>query len=250
MDKVFPSAAAAVADLEDGITLMSGGFGLCGNPENLIRALRERGLRDLTVISNNCGTDDFGLGILLKNGQVRKMISSYVGENKTFERMFLGGELEVELCPQGTLAERIRCGGAGIPAFYTPTGYGTWISEGGLPQRYASDGSVLQASPPKETREIGGVPCVLETALTADVAIVRAWKGDRWGNLVFRKTARNFNPMMAAAARLTIAEVEELVEVGEIDPDQVHTPGIHVDRVVLGEHYERWIEQRTVRPAP
>ncbi len=209
---------------------MSGGFGLCGNPENLILALRELGTKNLTIISNNCGTDDFGLGVLLKNGQVKKMISSYVGENKHFEKLYLSGELEVELNPQGTLAERIRAGGAGIPAFFTPTGYGTVVADG------------------KETREVGGRMCVLEEALTADFAFVKAWKGDTDGNLVFRKTARNFNPMMAQAGRITIAEVDELVEPGELDPDHIHTPGIFVQRILQGAHYERWIEQRTTRP--
>jgi 3-oxoacid CoA-transferase subunit A len=230
MTKRYESAAAAVADLQDGITLMSGGFGLCGNPENLIVALRDKGVRGLSIISNNCGTDDCGLGILLKNGQVRKMTSSYVGENKHFADLFLSGELEVELNPQGTLAERIRAGGAGIPAFFTPTGFGTVVADG------------------KETRVLDGRGCVLETALTADVALVKAWKGDEAGNLVYRKTARNFNPMMAMAARLTIAEVEEIVPVGTLDPDEIHTPGIYVQRVIEGAHYEKWIEQRTVRP--
>ena len=250
MDKVFASTADAVADVADGATIMSGGFGLSGNPENLIRALREKGVTGLTVISNNCGTDEFGLGILLSNGQVVKMISSYVGENKTFERMFLTGELEVELTPQGTLAERIRAGGAGVPAFYTPTGVGTWVSDGGLPQRYNADGSVAKASEPKEKREFGGKTFVLEEALRADFAIVKAWKADKWGNLVFRHTSNNFNEMMATAATVTIAEVEEIVEVGEIEPNQVHLPGIFVQRVVKGEHFEKWIEQHTTRPRP
>jgi 3-oxoacid CoA-transferase subunit A len=230
MNKVFASAAEAIADIADNCVLMSGGFGLCGNPENLIRALREKGTTGLTVISNNCGTDDFGLGILLRNGQIRKMISSYVGENKTFEKLLLSGQLEVELNPQGTLAERIRAGGAGIPAFFTPTGYGTVVAEG------------------KETRQFDGRWYVLETALKADFSFVRAFKGDRLGNLVFNKTARNFNPMMATAGRVTIAEVEHLVEPGEIDPDHVDVPGIYVQRVIKGERYERWIEQRTTRP--
>lgn len=230
MNKVFDSAADAVADIEDGSVVMSGGFGLCGNPENLIRALRERGSTGLTVVSNNCGTDDFGLGILLKNGQIKKMISSYVGENKHFEQLYLSGELEVDLVPQGTLAERIRAGGAGIEAFFTPTGYGTVIAEG------------------KEAREINGVNCILEHALRADFALVKAWKGDTAGNLVFRSTARNFNPMMATAGRITIAEVEELVPAGEFAPDQIHTPGIFVQRILKGVDYEKWIEQRTTRP--
>lgn len=232
MNKVFPSAEAAIFDIEDGAVIMSGGFGLCGNPENLIRALYKKGVKDLTIISNNCGTDDYGLGILLKNGQVRKMVASYVGENKYFEQQFLNGELEVELCPQGTLAERIRCGGAGIPAFYTPTAVGTMLAEG------------------KETRVFDGREYVMERGLTADFAIVKAYIGDRYGNLVYRKTARNFNPIMATAAKITIAEVEHLVEPGEIDPDHVHTPGIYVDRIIQGEFYEKWIEKRTVRPRP
>ncbi len=230
MDKVIGSAAEAVADIEDGAVLMSGGFGLCGNPENLIAALRDKGVKNLTIISNNCGTTDKGLGILLANGQVKKMISSYVGENKIFAEQFLSGELEVELNPQGTLAERIRAGGAGIPAFYTPTGYGTKVAEG------------------KETRRFGDRDYVLETSLTADFALVKAYKGDRWGNVVFRKTARNFNPMMAMAGRVTIVEVEELVEVGDLDPDEVHLPGVYVQRVLVGKHYDKPIEQRTTRP--
>ncbi len=232
MDKLIGSAAEALHDVADGAVLMSGGFGLCGNPENLIRALRDRGTKGLTIISNNCGTTDQGLGILLANGQVKKMISSYVGENKIFAEKFLSGELEVELNPQGTLAERIRAGGAGIPAFYTPTGYGTKVAEG------------------KETRDFDGRMYVMETALHADVAFVKAWKGDRQGNLVFRKTARNFNPLMAMAAKVTIAEVEELVEVGTLDPDQVHTPGIYVKRVVVGTQFDKPIEQRTTQPRP
>ncbi len=230
MQKVYESAAAAVADIPEGATLMSGGFGLCGNPENLILALRARGVSGLTVISNNCGTDDYGLGVLLKNQQIVKMISSYVGENKNFAEQFLSGELEVELNPQGTLAERIRAGGAGIPAFYTPTGYGTVVAHG------------------KETRPFDGRMYVLERALTADYALVKAWKGDTQGNLIFRKTARNFNSIMATAGKITIAEVEELVEPGELDADAIHTPGIYVQRVIKGEHYEKWIEQRTTRP--
>ena len=230
MDKTYESAAAAVADVEDGAVIMSGGFGLCGNPENLIQAIHASGVKGLTVISNNCGTDHEGLGILLQSRQISKMISSYVGENKEFERQFLSGELEVELCPQGTLSERIRAGGAGIPAFYTPTGYGTQVAEG------------------KETREWNGKNCVLETSLVADVALVKAWKGDRHGNLVFRMTARNFNPMMATAGAITIAEVEELVEPGELNPDEIHTPGIYVQRVIVGKDYKKPIEQRTTRP--
>lgn len=230
MEKVFDSAEAAIFDLEDGAVLMSGGFGLCGNPENLIRAVREKGANDLTVISNNCGTDEFGLGILLQNRQIKKMVSSYVGENKNFEQQYLSGELEVELNPQGTLAERIRAGGAGIPAFYTATGFGTLVAEG------------------KETREFDGRMYVMEQALRADFALVKAWKGDRHGNLVFRKTAQNFNSIMATAAKVTIAEVEELVEPGELDPDEVHTASIFVQRIIHGKNYEKWIEQRTTRP--
>lgn len=229
MNKLVPSAAAAVADVPDGATIMAGGFGLCGIPENLILALRDRGVKDLTFISNNCGVDDFGLGLLLQTRQIRKMISSYVGENKEFERQFISGELEVELCPQGTLAERIRAGGAGIPAFFTPTGYGTVVADG------------------KETREFDGRMYVMERALFADFAVVKAWKADAAGNLVYRKTARNFNQMMATAARVTIAEVEELVEVGALDPDLVHTPGIYVHRVLVGPRFEKRIERRTVR---
>jgi 3-oxoacid CoA-transferase subunit A len=229
MDKTITSADEAVSDLRDGAILMVGGFGLCGIPENLIAAVHRRGIRDLTIISNNCGIDGKGLGILLEKGQIRKIVASYVGENKTFERLFLEGKLEVELNPQGTLAERIRAGGAGIPAFYTPTGYGTKVAEN------------------KETRVFAGRPYVLETALQADFALVKAWKGDRFGNLVYRKTTRNFNPMMASAARVTVAEVEHLVEPGAIDGDQVHTPGIYVKRIVKGAAYEKPIEQRTVR---
>src|SRR6185295_9537917 len=226
MDKTVASADEAIADLTDGATLMAGGFGLCGIPENLIQAIYRRGTRGLTVISNNCGIDAKGLGILLGNGQVKKIVASYVGENKTFERLFLDGKLEVELTPQGTLAERIRAGGAGIPAFYTATGYGTQVAEG------------------KETREFDGRRYVLESALRADLSIVKAWKGDRFGNLVYRKTTRNFNPMMAAAGKTTIAEVEVLVEPGELEPDQVHSPGIYVQRIIKGAKYEKPIEQR------
>ncbi len=245
--KLAANAADAVADIQAGATLMVGGFGLCGIPENLIAALRARGTKELTVISNNCGVDDFGLGLLLVNRQIRKMVSTYVGENQAFEQQFLKGELEVELVPQGTFAERIRAGGAGIPAFFTPTGAGTQVSEGGLPQLYAADGSVRKASPRKETREFAGRSFVLETALTADFALIKAWKGDALGNLVFRKTARNFSPMMATAAKVTIAEVEELVPAGLLDPDHVHTPCIYVDRLLVGAKYEKRVEQRTVR---
>jgi 3-oxoacid CoA-transferase/3-oxoacid CoA-transferase subunit A len=246
MNKVVKSAREAVQDIPTGATILAGGFGLCGIPENAIRALAELGAKDLTFVSNNCGIDDFGLGILLRNKQVRKMLSSYVGENKEFERQYLSGELEVELCPQGTLAERLRAGGAGIPAFYTPTGAGTAVSEGGLPLKYAADGSVAKASPKKEMREFDGRTFVLERAITGDFAIVKAWKGDRFGNLVYRHTAMNFNPMCATAAKTTIAEVEELVEVGELDPDHIHTPGIFVQRVFKGAGYEKRIERRTV----
>lgn len=246
MDKVMKSAREAVADVPSGATILAGGFGLCGIPENSIKALAELGAKDLTFVSNNCGVDDFGLGILLRNKQIVKMISSYVGENKEFERQYLSGELEVELCPQGTLAERLRAGGAGIPAFFTPTGAGTAVSEGGLPLKYASDGSVAKSSPKKETREFNGKEYVLEHAITGDFAIVKAWKGDRFGNLVYRHTAMNFNPMCAAAGKITIAEVEELVEVGELDPDHVHTPGIFVQRIFKGAHFEKRIERKTV----
>ena len=231
MNKVVRSAEEAVAAIPDGATIMVGGFGVCGNPENLLRALYKQGTKQLTVVSNNAGIDDFGLGPLLKARQIKKMIASYVGENKEFERQFLSGELEVELVPQGTFSERIRAGGAGIGGFYTPTGYGTIVAEG------------------KETRSIGGRNYVLELGLTADFALVRAWKGDTHGNLVYRKTARNFNPMMATAARVTLAEVEHLVQPGEIPPDGVHTPGIFVQRILQGVSYERRVEKRTVRSA-
>ncbi len=228
--KVFPNAKAALAGVvADGMTVMSGGFGLCGIPENLILALRDTGVRNLTIISNNAGVDGQGLGLLLETRQIRKMISSYVGENREFERQYLAGELELEFNPQGTLAERIRAGGAGIYGFYTKTGAGTLVAEG------------------KESRVIDGHTYILETGLTADIALVKAWKGDTEGNLVYRKTARNFNPMMATAGRLTIAEVEELVAPGELDPDGIHTPGIFVQRIIKGETYVKAIEQRTVR---
>ena len=247
MNKIFASAREAIADIADGATLMAGGFGHCANTENLITALHEGGVKGLTIISNNCGTTDKGLGVLLASGQVKKMVSSYVGENKEFERRFLTGELEVELNPQGTLAERIRAGGAGIPAFYTATGVGTQVADGGLPMRYRKDGSVELASPKKETRELDGRMYVLETALRADFALVRAWKADRAGNLVFRKTARQFSPMMCTAAKVTIVEAEHIVDVGELDPELVHVPGIYVKRLIQGAHYAGWIEQRTVR---
>jgi 3-oxoacid CoA-transferase subunit A len=227
--KVVASFAAAVADIEDGATLIVGGFGLCGIPEKAIAALREKGSRDLVVVSNNCGVDDFGLGILLANNQVAKMVSSYVGENKVFERQYLSGELEVELVPQGTLAERMRAAGAGIPGFYTATGVGTPVAEG------------------KETKEFDGRTYLLERALGGDFALVKAWKGDPLGNLVYRDTARNFNPLAAMAGRITIAEVEELVAVGDLDPNEVHTPGIFVQRILEGAAYEKRIERRTVR---
>jgi 3-oxoacid CoA-transferase subunit A len=246
MNKVYASAREACADIPDGATLLAGGFGLCGIPESSIRAIRELGTTGLTVVSNNCGVDDFGLGILLRNKQIVRMISSYVGENKEFERQYLSGELEVELTPQGTLAERLRAGGAGIAAFFTPTGAGTAVSDGGMPLKYASDGSVAKYSAKKELREFDGRTFVLEPAITGDFAIVKAWKGDRFGNLVYRHTAMNFNPMMATAGKVTIAEVEEIVEVGTLDPDHIHTPGIFVHRVVKGTGYEKRIERRTL----
>jgi len=232
MNKVYPSAAAALADIvKDGQTLAVGGFGLCGIPEALIAALRDTGVRDLTAISNNAGVDNFGLGILLQTRQIRKMIASYVGENKEFERQYLAGELELEFTPQGTLAEKLRAGGAGIPAFFTKTGFGTIVADG------------------KETREFDGEHYVMERSLVADVSLVKAWKGDTAGNLIYRYTSRNFNPVVAAAGRVTVAEVEEIVPVGSFDPDQVHTPGIFVHRLVLNAHPEKRIEQRTVRTA-
>jgi len=227
--KVSNSIEKALEGIGDGASLMVGGFGLVGIPEKLILGLREKGVKNLTIISNNCGVDDFGLGILLQNRQIRKMISSYVGENKEFERQYLSGELEVELVPQGTLAERIRAGGAGIPAFYTPAGVGTPIAKG------------------REVRSFNGKEYLLETGLSADFALVKAWRGDRSGNLVYNKTSRNFNPMMATAAKTTIAEVEDLLEVGGMEPATVHTPGIYVQRVVRCENYEKRIERRTVR---
>ncbi|EXG82988.1 CoA transferase subunit A [Cryptosporangium arvum] len=250
MHKVVESAAAAVADVPDGATLSVGGFGLCGIPSVLIQALLEAGTRDLEVVSNNAGVDDWGLGVLLGAHRLRRIVASYVGENKEFARQYLAGELEVELTPQGTLAERMRAGGSGIPAFFTVTGAGTQVADGGLPWKYGSDGSVLVASPPKETREFGGREHVLEEAIVADFGLVRAWKGDRHGNLVFRRAARNFNPLAAMCGRVTIAEVEHLVEPGEIDPDDVHTPGVYVHRVVAltsSQAAEKRIEKRTVR---
>lgn len=231
MNKAFHNILEAVADIQDGATIMMGGFGLCGIPENLILALQRKGTRDLTIVSNNAGVDNFGAGLLLQSGQVRKIIATYVGENHLLESLALSGKIELELNPQGTFSERIRAGGAGIPAFYTPTGYGTLVAEG------------------KETREFNGRMYVLERALTADFAFIKAWKGDTLGNLVYRRTARNFNPMMATAAHVTIAEVEELVEPGEIEPDAVHTPAIYVQRILQGARYEKRIEKRTVRKA-
>ena len=227
--KVASTIAEAIADIQDGATLLVGGFGLVGIPENLILGLRDKGVRDLTIISNNCGVDDFGLGLLLETRQIRKMVASYVGENAEFERQFLSGELEVELNPQGTLAERIRAGGAGIPAFYTPAGSGTSIAEG------------------KEVRTFNGKEYLMETAIKADFALIKAWRGDSLGNLVYRQTARNFNPIMAAAGRTTIAEVEELVTPGELDPNFIHTPSVYVQRILRGEQYEKRIERRTVQ---
>jgi 3-oxoacid CoA-transferase subunit A len=229
MDKRVASADAAIARIQDGATILLGGFGLCGIPENLIAALRKKGTKDLTLVSNNAGIDDFGIGLLLQSKQVRKMIASYVGENKTFEQLAMSREIEVELNPQGTLAERIRCGGAGIPAFFTPTGYGTMAAEG------------------KEVRDFNGRPHILVPSLRGDFAFIKAYKGDRWGNLVFRKTARNYNAIMATAANYTIAEVEEIVELGKLDPDCIHTPGIFVDAIFKGSNYVKRIERRTVR---
>jgi 3-oxoacid CoA-transferase subunit A len=229
--KIQSDAASALSGLLfDGMTVMAGGFGLCGIPENLILAIRESGVKDLTVVSNNCGVDGFGLGLLLENGQIRKMISSYVGENELFERLYIEGQLEVEFTPQGTLAERIRAGGAGIPAFYTRTGVGTVVAEG------------------KETREFDGETYLMERALKADLSIVKAWKGDAEGNLIYRKTARNFNPMMATAGRVCVAEVEILVETGTLDKDMIHTPGVYVHRILKGPAYEKRIERLTTRP--
>jgi len=229
MDKRVAGAEAAIADIKDGATILLGGFGLCGIPENLIAALRKKGTKHLTLVSNNAGIDDFGIGLLLQSKQVKKMIASYVGENKTFEQLAMNKEIEVELNPQGTLAERIRCGGAGIPAFFTPTGYGTMAAEG------------------KEVRDFNGRPHVLVPSLRGDFAFIKAHKGDRWGNLVFRKTARNYNAIMATAANYCIAEVEEIVELGQLNPDCVHTPGIFVDAIFQGTNYVKRIERRTVR---
>ncbi|MDP9338284.1 MAG: CoA transferase subunit A [Acidobacteriota bacterium] len=231
MDKRIASADAAIEKLTDGVTILMGGFGLCGVPENLVAAVRRKGTKNLTIVSNNAGIDDFGIGLLLQNRQVKKMISTYVGENKLFEKLVLSGELQVELNPQGTFSERLRAGGAGVPAFYTPTGVGTMVADG------------------KETREFDGRQYVMERALRGDFAFVKAWKGDRWGNLIYRKTARNFNPMMATAADYVIAEVEELVELGELEADSIHTPGIFVDAIFEGLAYEKRIEKRTTRKA-
>lgn len=250
MDKVVASAAQAVADMSDGSTLAVGGFGLCGIPTVLIRALLEQGATDLRVVSNNCGVDGAGLGLLLGEHRISRVTASYVGENKEFARQYLSGELEVELTPQGTLAERLRAGGAGIPAFFTPTGVGTQIAEGGLPWRYASDGSVVKSSPRKEVRNLDGRECVLEHAITTDFALVRAAVGDRGGNLVFNTSARNFNPVAAMAGRVTVAEVERLAEPGEIDPDDVHLPGVFVQRVVVltaEQAGDKQIEKRSIR---
>lgn len=232
MSKIYTDATTALSGLlRDNMTIMSGGFGLCGIPEHGIKAIKESGIKGLTIISNNCGVDDFGLGILLKDRQIKKMVSSYVGENKTFETQYLNGELEIEFNPQGTLAERIRAGGAGIPAFFTKTGVGTIVADG------------------KEIRQFNGEDYVMETGLTADLAIIKAWKGDKAGNLVFRKTARNFNPMMAMAGKVTVVEVEELVEIGQLAADDIHTPGIFVQRLFQGKQFEKRIEQRTTRKA-
>jgi len=231
LNKVVASADEAVRDIQDGATIMVGGFGLCGIPENLIAALVRKGVKRLHTISNNVGVDDFGLGLMLAAGQIQSHKGSYVGENKLLEEMVLTGRIDLELVPQGTLAERIRAGGAGIPAFYTPTGFGTVVAEG------------------KETREFSGRPYVLERGMTADFALVKAWKGDRWGNLIYRRTAMNFNPMMATAGRITIAEVEHLVEPGELEPEQIHTPSVYVQRILQGTDYEKRIERRTLRKA-
>lgn len=252
MDKVVPSAARAVADIGDGASLAVGGFGLCGVPTTLLAALHRCGTRGLRVVSNNCGLDGHGLGVLLAKGRIARVTGSYIGDNKEFARQYLSGELEVELVPQGTLAERMRAGGSGIPAFYTAAGVGTQIAEGGLPRRYAPDGSVALSSPPKEVREFGGRSYVLEEGITTDFALVRAARGDRHGNLVFAKSARNFNPLCAMAGRVTIAEVEELLEPGELDPDAVHLPGVFVQRVVElspKQAAEKPVEKRTTTPA-
>ncbi|MBI2244766.1 MAG: CoA transferase subunit A [Nocardioides sp.] len=254
MDKVVASAAAAVADIPDGVTLSVGGFGLCGIPSVLIQAVLDSGTQDLEVVSNNAGVDGWGLGLLLGAGRLRRVVASYVGENKEFARQYLSGELEVELTPQGTLAERMRAGGSGIPAFFTATGVGTQVAEGGLPWRYDAEGAVVKSSPAKQTQVFetaeGPKEFVLEHAIVADFGLVRAWKGDRHGNLVFRDSARNFNPLAAMCGRVTIAEVEHLVEPGELDPNQVHTPGVFVQRVVEltpEQAADKRIEKKTVR---
>jgi 3-oxoacid CoA-transferase len=245
--KVYPNAKEAIQGISSGSTLLVGGFGLCGIPEKLIGALKDTPtVKDLTCVSNNAGVDDFGLGQLLQTGQVKRMISSYVGENKHFEKQYLTGKLEVELTPQGTLAERLRAGGAGIPAFYTPTAYGTIIQEGGFPIKYHQDGSVAIRSEPRETRDFEGRSFVMERAITGDYALIKAWKGDTHGNLVFHSTARNFNPDCAKAAKICIAEVEELVEPGQLSPDEIHLPGIYVNRLIKGENYEKRVEKLTV----
>jgi 3-oxoacid CoA-transferase subunit A len=249
LDKVVPDAAEAVADITSGSSLAVGGFGLCGVPAALIQALLEAGVTDLVAVSNNCGVDDHGLGVLLVEKRIRRMISSYVGENKEFARQYLSGELEVELTPQGTLAERLRAGGAGIPAFFTATGVGTQVAEGGLPWRYGSNGNVLVSSPRKEVRTFSEQRYVLEEAIICDFGLVRAWKGDRHGNLVYRRAARNFNPLAAMSGRVTIAEVEHLVDPGELDPDHIHTPGVFVQRVVplsSEQAADKRIEKRTI----
>lgn len=251
MDKIVASAAEAVADIPSGARIASGGFGVSGIPAVIIDALVELGVTDLEIFSNNCGTDGVGLGRLLENKQIRRIVASYVGENKEFARQFLAGELEVELTPQGTLAERLRAAGVGVPAFYTMTGMGTQVALGGLPWRYASDGSIAVASPPKPTAEFSGQTYLLERALPADFAVVRAWKGDRHGNLQFRMAARNFNPICAMAGAVAIAEVEHLVEPGDIDPDAVHLPGVYIDRVVpltAEQAADKGIEMLTTRP--
>jgi 3-oxoacid CoA-transferase subunit A len=248
MDKVVPTAAQAIADIRNGASIAVGGFGLCGIPHNLIEALLEHGVTDLVTVSNNCGVDGWGLGVLLDHKRIRRTTGSYVGENKEFERQYLHGELEVELVPQGTLAERLRAGGAGIPAFYTPAGVGTQVAEGGLPLKHKADGSVELPSPKKETRVFGGLEYVLEEGIVCDFALVRATKGDRFGNLVYSKTTRNFNPLCAAAGRITIAEIEELVEPGAIPAEDVHTPGIFVQRVVIVGPQGKRIERVTTRP--
>jgi 3-oxoacid CoA-transferase subunit A len=251
MHKVVGSAAEAIADIPDGVTIAVGGFGLCGIPSVLLQALLDAGTKELEAVSNNAGVDGWGLGLLLGAGRLRRMVASYVGENKEFARQYLAGELEVELTPQGTLAERMRAGGSGIPAFYTATGAGTQVADGGLPWKYDQSGNVIVSSPPKETRTFRGREYVLEEGIVADFGLVRAWKGDRHGNLVYRDSARNFNPLAAMCGQVTIAEVEELVEPGELDPNDVHTPGVYVQRVVAlspEQAAEKRIEKRTVRP--